>query len=213
MHAEPTPLPLRGLYVLADTSLVKPAKLAAATAAAIEGGAKLVQYRDKSGDNVRRWRDANRLLRLCRDAGIGLIVNDDVDLAAALGADGVHLGRDDAVPTVAKTRLPRGAIIGVSCYDSLARAEHAQAAGATYVAFGSFFPSTTKPNAARAPIGLLVAARKRLLVPIVAIGGINANNGGELIHVGADFLAVAAAVIAAGDISAAARRIAALFNP
>ncbi|HET7675083.1 MAG TPA: thiamine phosphate synthase [Gammaproteobacteria bacterium] len=213
MHAEPTPLPLRGLYVLADTSLVKPAKLAAATAAAIEGGAKLVQYRDKSGDNVRRWRDANRLLRLCRDAGIGLIVNDDVDLAAALGADGVHLGRDDAVPAVAKTQLPHGAIIGVSCYDSLARAEHAQAAGATYVAFGSFFPSTTKPNAARAPIGLLVAARKRLLVPIVAIGGINANNGGELIHVGADFLAVAAAVIAAGDISAAARRIAALFNP
>lgn len=212
MHPTPAPLPLHGLYVLADTSLVKPAKLPAATAAAIEGGARLVQYRDKSDDRVRRWRDGNRLLSLCRDAGVGLIINDDVDLAVALGADGVHLGRDDAAPAAAKAQLPRGVIIGVSCYDSLARAEQAQAAGATYVAFGSFFPSTTKPNAVRAPIGLLVAARKRLLVPIVAIGGIDAGNGAELIEAGADFLAVAGAVMTARDTVTAARQVAALFN-
>lgn len=202
----------RGLYALADTRTIRSSRLAAAVAAAIEGGAKLIQYRDKGGDHVRRWREARKLLQLCRDAGVGFIVNDDVDLAAALNTDGVHLGRGDATLASAKKQLGADALIGVSCYDSLARAEQAQIDGADYVAFGSFYPSPTKPDAVRAPVGLLRAARRRIGVPIVAIGGITPDNGAPLIEAGADYLAVISGVFAAPDVVAAARRYAALFT-
>lgn len=202
----------RGLYAVADTRVIRPLKIAAAAAAAIEGGAKLIQYRDKGRDRVRRWREARQLLRLCRDAGVGFIINDDVDLAAALDADGVHIGRDDATLADVKARLTPDAIVGVSCYDSLACAEQAQADGAGYVAFGSFYPSPTKPDAVRAPIGLLRAARRRIRVPIVAIGGITPNNGAPLVDAGADYLAAISGVFASRDIVAAAQQYTALFT-
>ncbi|MCP5152327.1 MAG: thiamine phosphate synthase [Ectothiorhodospiraceae bacterium] len=183
-----------------------------AVRAALRGGARVVQYRDKSTDAARRRAEASALLAACRDAGARLIVNDDIALAAEIGADGVHVGRDDASPRAARAALGPAAIIGVSCYDSLELAEAAMANGADYVAFGSFFPSPTKPHAVRPDIALLTRARARLgRVPLVAIGGITPENGADLVAAGADMLAVVTGVFATPDPEAAARTYAALF--
>lgn len=202
---------LRGLYALADTELTPGPRLVPAVEAAIRGGARLVQYRDKSRDAARREREARGLLELCRGHGVPLIVNDDVELALLLGADGVHLGKDDADPATARVRLGPRTLIGISCYDSLERAVAAAQAGADYVAFGSFFPSGTKPHAARAPAGLLADARRRLSIPLCAIGGITPGNGGELVKAGADMLAVIRGLFGAEDVAAAAKAYARLF--
>ncbi|HET7569014.1 MAG TPA: thiamine phosphate synthase [Gammaproteobacteria bacterium] len=202
-------LPAGGLYAITDSEMQGDA-LERAVAAAIAGGAALIQYRDKTTDRRRRLRDGERLRNLCRDADIGLIINDDVELAAALNADGVHLGADDMPLAEARARLGKDAIIGVSCYDSLACAEQAAASGADYVAFGSFYPSSTKPGAVRAPIDLLRAARG-LRVPVIAIGGITPVNGQALINAGAHFLAVISGVFGTGDIQRAAQSYADLF--
>ncbi len=179
--------------------------------AAIEGGATAVQYRDKTSTDSMREQQANELAQLCRRRGTPLIVNDDVELARRVGATGVHLGRDD--PSLAQARHVLGpmSIIGVSCYDELERALAAAEGGADYVAFGSFYPSPTKPAAVRAEVELLQAARKRLRIPIVAIGGITPENGGALVAAGADALAVIQGLFAQADICAAARRYVALF--
>lgn len=200
----------RGLYaVTGETS--SPGELADQVARAIRGGAALIQYRDKSGAAARRRQAAATLLELCRSAGVPLIVNDDVALARLIGADGVHLGRDDAPLADARAALGPKAIIGVSCYNTLERALRARDAGADYVAFGSFFPSSTKPAAVRAGFDLLRAARSRIDLPIVAIGGITPENGAQLIEAGADLLAVIHGVFGAPDPEHAARRYAALF--
>jgi thiamine-phosphate pyrophosphorylase len=141
-----------------------------------------------------------------------LLVNDDVELAAAVEADGVHLGRDDPAIERARARLGKSALIGVSCYNQLARALDAETRGADYVAFGSFFPSPTKPGAVRASLDLLQEARARLRVPIVAIGGITPENGASLIAAGADLLAVIDGVFNRTDIRAAAARYTQLFT-
>lgn len=201
----------RGLYVLTDSTLIPDEKLIPAVAAAIAGGAVMVQYRDKSDDaDKRRW-EAQDLVNLCRPVGVPLIINDDVALAAAVGAAGVHLGRDDGDITSARAALGPGAIIGVSCYNELERAVAAEAAGADYVAFGSFYPSTIKPGAVRATIELLHQAKERLRLPVVAIGGINADNGARLVAAGADLLAVISGVFGHTDVRAAARHLADLF--
>lgn len=201
----------RGLYVLTDSTLIPDEKLIPAVAAAIAGGAVMVQYRDKSDDaDKRRW-EAQDLVNLCRPLGVPLIINDDVALAAAVGAAGVHLGRDDGDITSARAALGPGAIIGVSCYNELERAVAAEAAGADYVAFGSFYPSTIKPGAVRATIELLHQAKARLRLPVVAIGGINADNGARLVAAGADLLAVISGVFGHTDVRAAARHLADLF--
>ncbi|WP_062537877.1 thiamine phosphate synthase [Mizugakiibacter sediminis] len=197
----------RGLYAITDGPR---ADLLDAAAAALDGGAALLQYRDKTADGPRRLQEARALARLCADRGVPLIVNDDVALAAAAGAAGVHLGEEDAAIAEARARLGDGAIIGASCYDSLARARQLAAAGADYLAFGAFFPSGTKPGARRAAPALLREARA-LGLPLVAIGGITPDNGGPLIEAGADYLAVIAAVFGAADVRAAARRFADLF--
>lgn len=202
----------RGLYALTDSTLIPEDRLIPAVAAAIAGGAVLVQYRDKSGDAAKRAWEAQDLVNLCRPLGVPLIINDDVALAAAVGADGVHLGRDDGDIAAARAALGPGALIGVSCYNELERARAAEAAGADYVAFGSFFPSSVKPGAVRAEVDLLRQARQQLNVPLVAIGGINADNGALLIEAGADLLAVISDVFGQDDIRAAARRIADLFE-
>jgi thiamine-phosphate pyrophosphorylase len=182
-------------------------------AAALRGGARLVQYRDKSDDNARRLDEATALAALCREQGALLLINDDVELAAASGAHGVHLGKDDVEIATARRRLPGDGLIGISCYNQLERARQAADQGADYVAFGSFFPSPTKPHAARAELDLLRCARLELSLPVVAIGGISPENGAALVRAGADMLAVISAVFAAPDITAAARAFAPCFSP
>jgi thiamine-phosphate pyrophosphorylase len=203
---------VRGLYAIADTQYLSEARLTAAVREAIAGGASLIQYRDKGADAARRHAQARALLALCRSYGVPFIINDDVGLAAALGADGVHIGLDDPTLTDARRRLGADRLIGVSCYNELERALIAQAQGADYVAFGSFFPSPTKPQAVRAGVELLRTARAQLHIPIVAIGGITPENGADLLAAGADALAVIDGVFNQPDIRAAAQRYARLFT-
>lgn len=202
--------PVAGLYALtpelADTGL-----LVAQVAQAIAGGAAAIQYRNKLGAGTLRREQAMALRRLCTLHGATFIVNDDVDLAASVAADGVHLGRDDAAISLARRRLGAQAIIGASCYDSLAQAQRAVSAGADYIAFGSFFASRVKPEAARAHPSLLVAAKQRWQVPVVAIGGITAANAPALIAAGADALAVISALFDAPEIARAASALRAAF--
>ena len=203
---------LRGLYAVTDGTLTPGDGLPAAVEAAIRGGARLVQYRDKSADAARRRREAVALAALCGGHGVPLIVNDDVELALESGADGVHLGRDDAALAMARVRLGPRALIGVSCYDSLENALAAAHGGADYVAFGSFYASDSKPGAVRAPLGLLAEARRKLNIPICAIGGITPENGVSLVASGADMLAVIRGLFAEKDVKAAAERYARLFE-
>ena len=201
----------RGLYAITDAGLLPDERLTDAVAAAIRGGARLIQYRDKSHDSARRLAQATALNALCQDHDVPLIINDDVELAFAVGAAGVHLGQDDADIATARARLGPRALIGVSCYDRLDLALNAARAGADQVAFGAFFPSPTKPTEIRAPLDLLQQARAQLDLPIVAIGGITPDNAAVLLAAGADYLAVVSGVFAQPDIQIAARRYATLF--
>ena len=202
-----TRFPARGLYAITDGPRND---LSAVVAQALAGGARVMQYRAKTTDVGRRRADAAALRQLCDLHAVPLIINDDVALAVAVGAAGVHLGRDDDDVAAARAALGAGAIVGVSCYDSLQRARDAAAAGADYVAFGAFFPSPTKPHAARASLDLLRQSAT-LGLPRVAIGGITPDNAPSLVEAGADFLAVISALFAAPDVQAAARRFARLY--
>ena len=205
-----TPDDLRGLYVLTDTTRFRREALVEAVSEAIAGGARMVQYRDKSDEHGRRRDEAAALAELCRHHGCPFIVNDDVALAIEVGADGVHLGRDDA--PLAKTRARfeaegLDAIVGVSCYADRLRAERAAAEGADYLAFGAMFPSPTKPHAPGAPAEVLGWARERLGRPVCGIGGITAANVGELMPHRPDIIAVISEVFAAPDIRVAAEAL------
>ncbi|HEX9810512.1 MAG TPA: thiamine phosphate synthase [Burkholderiales bacterium] len=203
---------IRGLYAIADTGYLDDARLLPAVDKALRAGASVIQYRDKTHEAAARERQARQLRERCSAFRACYIVNDDAELARAVAADGLHLGREDASIEAARSVLPAGAIIGVSCYDDLARAEAMVSAGADYVAFGSFYPSRTKPRAVRANLELLRAARARLPVPLVAIGGITPENGGALINAGADALAVISGVFDQPDVEATARRYTELFT-
>jgi thiamine-phosphate pyrophosphorylase len=181
-------LPARGLYAITRTDHKDPDTVISEVAAAIRGGAVIVQYRDKNPVNAESV--ARELAKICHHCNVPLIINDDIELAARAGADGVHIGRDDSPIAPARERLGATAIIGVSCYNSVEQALAAQAQGATYVAFGRFFPSSSKPLATPAQIETLHQAKRVLTIPIVAIGGILPINGAQLINAGADFLAV-----------------------
>ncbi|MDF9392999.1 MULTISPECIES: thiamine phosphate synthase [Methylococcus] len=206
-----TPFPSKGLYAITPARLQGDALLAAAESA-IFGGAAVLQYRPKSGSAKDHLADGGRLLSACRAAGIPLIINDSPWLAAEIGADGVHLGRDDGAVTAARRVLGERAIVGVSCYDSLERALRAEAEGASYVAFGTFFQSATKPSAPRARLDTLREGESRLHIPIVAIGGIDAANASQVIRAGADLVAVIEAVFGAADIARAAAELRGLFH-
>ena len=201
-----------GLYAITDTHLIPAGELIDRVAAAIRGGAAVIQYRDKSSDHNDRQQQAAALALLCREHAIPLIINDDVALAAAVGADGVHLGKSDGSVQVARAALGANAIIGVSCYNVLERAVEAVSEGADYVAFGRFFPSQSKPDAIAAGPELLARARQCLRVPVVAIGGITPENGQPLIKAGAHLLAAIHGVFGQADTEAAARRYAELFT-
>ncbi len=209
-------LPIRrGLYAVTPDGLADdPARLLAACAAAVRGGAVLLQYRDKHGSPDVRRHNAEALLALCRAQGAAFIVNDDARLAADIGADGVHLGASDGSLTDARARLGTDALIGASCANRLERADEVLAAGASYVAFGRFFASNTKPNAPQAEIPLLRAARARFDVPICAIGGVTPDNGAALVAAGADWLAAVEGVFGNGEpheVERRARAYCALF--
>lgn len=201
----------RGLYAITDAALIADDRLIAAVEQAILGGARLIQYRDKSADAPRRLAQAQALNALCRRYAIPLIINDDVELAFQVGAAGVHLGQDDPALAVARARLGQNALIGVSCYDRLDLALEAERAGADHVAFGAVFPSPTKPNEVRAPLELLRQARTVLTIPIVAIGGITPDNAPALLDAGVAALAVVSGVFGQPNIQTAARRYSALF--
>ena len=204
--------PIRGLYAIADSAYLTPEHLVARVAAAIEGGAHVVQYRDKNSAPATRLSLALALASLCRDHAVPLIINDDVQLALDSGAAGVHLGQNDSDVITARRALGDAAIIGVSCYNEWERAPHALAEGADYIAFGRFFPSRTKPNAVPADPDLLRQVRAELTLPIVAIGGITPKNGPALITAGAHALAVIEGLWGQPDVRAAAARYAALFR-
>ncbi|WP_438839683.1 thiamine phosphate synthase [Aromatoleum toluclasticum] len=180
---------LRGLYLITpDTT--DSAALLIGVRRALAGRPALLQYRSKDADASLRRRQAAAIAALCREAGVPFIVNDSLELALAVGADGVHLGRDDGDLRAARAALGPERILGVTCYNEWARAEEGAAAGADYVAFGAVFASPTKPAAVHAPLELLTRARRELKLPVAAIGGITLANAPQAIAAGADLLAV-----------------------
>jgi len=180
--------PSRGLYAITQTDNKSADTIISEVAAAIRGGAVIVQYRDKNPVDALSL--AKELARICHQHHVPLIINDDIVLAEQSGADGVHLGRHDGHIKEARTVLGADAIIGVSCYNFIELALEAQQLGASYAAFGRFFPSSSKPLAALAAIETLQKAKLDLRIPVVAIGGILPENGAQLLAAGADMLAV-----------------------
>ena len=202
---------LRGLYAITPDE-PDSAVLAEKLRAALAGGARVVQYRNKTTDKPLRRTQAVALLSLCRAAGATFIVNDDLALALEINADGLHLGRDDGNISAARHALGPARLLGASCYNRLELAQRALEQGADHVAFGSVFASPTKPGAARAPLTLFAEARRQFDAPLIAIGGITVDNAREVITAGADAIAVISALFNAPRIEDRAREFATLFN-
>ncbi|MBT9235112.1 thiamine phosphate synthase [Pseudomonas sp. MG-2] len=195
---------LRGLYAITDSQLLA-GRFLSHVEAALEGGVCLLQYRDKSDDAARRLREAEGLLKLCEHYGTQLLINDDAELAARLSV-GVHLGQTDGPLTPARALLGRQAIIGSTCHASLELAAQAASEGASYVAFGRFYNSVTKPGAPAANIELLEQARAQVKLPIAVIGGITLDNAAPLVAHGADLLAVIHGLFGADSAQEVTRR-------
>ena len=195
---------LRGLYAITDSQLLS-GKLLAYVEAALDGGLTLLQYRDKSSDDARRLREAEALRDLCARYNTRLIINDDAELAARLGV-GVHLGQTDGPLTPARALLGPKAIIGSTCHSQIELAEQAAKEGASYVAFGRFFNSSTKPGAPTATLDVLDQARSQLKLPVCVIGGITLENAAPLVAHGADLLAVVHGLFGADSTREVTRR-------
>ena len=194
---------LRGLYAVTPDE-TDDARLLMHVGRVLAGQPVLLQYRNKQAATAQRRAQAGAVLALCRAAGVPLIINDDLALALDIGADGVHLGRDDGDIVAARRALGTGRLLGVTCYADWARAQAGAQAGADYVAFGAMFPSTTKPNAPPAPFALITRARHELQLPVAAIGGITLDNAAEVVAAGADLIAVVSDVFGAEDPTARA---------
>lgn len=203
--------PVSGLYAVTP-ELTDSIALIGKVDSALRGGARIIQYRSKLIADPLRRAQAGEIANLCRICNALFIVNDSVALAREVDADGVHLGKDDSSVLAARTVLGPGKLIGVSCYNDIGRARTAQAQGADYVAFGSFFSSSTKPQALRAATELLQIAASEIALPVVAIGGITEDNAAGLIAAGADAVAVVSALFDAIDVEAQARRFTRLFQ-
>jgi thiamine-phosphate pyrophosphorylase len=201
------PFPNRGLYAITDGP--RP-DLLEVVSHALQGGARLLQYRDESDDHARRAAEASALKQLCQSHGVPLIIDNDLELALHAGADGVHLSAEHSIAD-ARLALGSSAIIGVACRDSLELAQSAATQGASYISFGAFFHSPTKPLAPRASLELLRQSAA-LHVPRVAIGGITPDNGAPLVEAGADYLASISSLFGAADVFATAQRFARLYS-
>jgi thiamine-phosphate pyrophosphorylase len=195
---------LRGLYAITDSQLLA-GRFLSYVEAALDGGVTLLQYRDKGHDESRRLREASELLKLCQRYKTRLIINDDADLAARLDV-GVHMGQTDGSLTDARGLLGHKAIVGATCHGSLALADKAKADGASYIAFGRFFNSTTKPGAPAIELDVLSQARARFNLPIAVIGGITLDNAAPLVEHGADLLAVVHGLFGAENTQEVTRR-------
>ncbi len=201
----------RGVYAITPAWSSEQEGLAAVEAV-LQGGVRMVQYRDKTADSNNRLQRARALLALCQRYGALCIINDDVELAVAVDADGAHVGGEDMPVAQARARLGEGKIVGASCYNRLDLAWAAHRAGADYIAFGRFFASVTKPGDIRASVELLRQARNELDTPIVAIGGITLANAAPLVQAGAHWLAVAHGLFSPADPRQAARDFAGLWS-
>lgn len=187
---------IKGLYAITDTANLSSEIMLTRTEEILRAGANLLQYRNKQADENTRITEAEQLRELCRQFSVPLIINDDIALAVQIGADGVHLGKTDSTIADARKRLGDNAMIGCSCYNNLDRAQQAAKSGADYIAFGAFFPSPTKPEAAHATPDIIQTAKQKFKLPVVAIGGITPENGRSLIDAGADMLAVISGIYA-----------------
>ena len=202
---------IKGLYAITPDS-ADLNTLIQKTKSAIEGGAFMVQYRSKIQDRDVKMQQCAAILRLCREYEIPCIVNDDVEMCRVLEADGVHLGEKDDNIAEVRHILGEDAIIGSSCYDQLNRAKSAQKEGASYVAFGAMFPTSTKPNAPRASLALLKEAKREIQIPIVAIGGITVNNAHDVIKTGIDAISVITSLYEAKSIKETAETLSKMFQ-
>ena len=201
---------MKGLYLVTpdwdDTeALIK------ATEIALTVGVGLLQYRHKTASGELRLEQASALLKLCRQHNVPFIVNDHIDLCIALDADGIHVGGTDASVAVVRTLIGKDKILGASCYGDFALAEQAQIAGASYVAFGGFYPSRVKKYEVSTPASIVSKAKAELTVPVCVIGGMTPENAQPLVKEGADMVAAISSVYSAADIATAVREFAALF--
>jgi len=201
---------IKGLYAVSPEA-EDSAQLLASVGQVLDNGVSILQYRNKSDNTVKRLRQASLLASLCKSRHVLFLINDDITLARAVEADGVHLGKTDGSVAEARALLGPNAIIGVSCYDDIHLAEQAVRDGASYIAFGAVYPSHTKPHAVAAPLSLFAQA-KQLGLPSVAIGGITPENAADVVAAGADAIAVISGLFGAADPAAAARQMAALFD-
>ena len=202
---------ISGLYAItpdeADTDL-----LLAKVEAALQGGISVLQYRNKQASYKLQTQQASAILPLCKQYQVPFIINDSIELCLALNADGVHIGADDGNIAEVKARLGANKILGASCYNRFDLALSAQQAGATYVAFGACFASSTKPHAPVASLDLFKQAKAQLHIPAVAIGGITLTNAPSVIQAGADSIAVINAIFNADGVKLAAQQFAYLFK-
>lgn len=207
---------LLGLYAITPTQLTTvehEAELLKRTETILSNGARIFQYRDKTQDATKRLRQASALKKLCDDHNAVFIINDDIQLAQACNADGVHLGQSDGSLEVARDTLGCEAIIGITCHNRIDLAQVAQDRGASYVAFGAFFPSSTKPDAIHAPLDLIGQAREHIHLPLCAIGGITTDNALQLMSADApDMLAVVSDVYLQDDVAQKTRTFARFFK-
>jgi thiamine-phosphate pyrophosphorylase len=202
---------IRGVYAITP-EIADTGGLLERVSLALEGGVRVVQYRNKNAPAELKYQQSLALRTLCRSFEVPFIINDDVELAEHVGADGVHLGQADATVSEARAMLGVNSMIGISCYNQIALAERALSESADYVAFGSFFPTANKRDAVVAPLNILREAKGRFRAPVVAIGGIRLENAGEVIAAGADALAIISGLFDARDITATARVFGQLFE-
>ena len=206
---------LTGLYAITDSALMPGERLMEKTEAELRGGCRILQYRNKNANSTDRKREAGLLRTLCHRYQSLLIINDDMELALQVGADGIHIGQSDTSLAQVRKQVGDQIIVGISCHDNITLALQAQQGGASYVAFGRFFESHTKPHAPAADVAVLSRAKKTLKIPIVAIGGITRDNAMRVITQGADMIAVIHDLFSPNDvheIEQRARTFARLFS-
>jgi len=203
---------IHGLYAITDQYLLAAKKFSVKVQQALEGGARVIQYRDKSKHHQKRLDQASVVVEICKFHGATSIINDDVELAKMVGADGVHLGAEDDELSFARDELGDDKIIGISCYGDLSLAEQAEQGSADYVAFGRLFPSPTKPQAPVAGLDVLIEAKNKLKIPVVAIGGINLDNLPAVLATKVDSIAIISGVFGQENINKAAQQFSKAFK-